>query len=99
MSNGSKLQTLTIIQAVVFFAIGGACVVATFVEHVSALLFLGISFAACTIVSLIDKAAISPDNGGFLFVTGDGATWLNMGLFVVAMVFMALSMSGVIRVA
>jgi hypothetical protein len=99
MSNGSRLQTLTIIQAVVFFAIATACVVATFVEHVSAFLFLGIGIAACTVVSLIDKAAISPDNGGFMFVTGDSATWVNMGLFAVAMVFMVLSASGVIRIA
>jgi len=99
MSDSRKLQTLTIIQAVVFFAIAGACVVATFAEHVTAFLFLGIGIAACTIVSLIDKAAINPDNGGFMFVTGDSATWVNMGLFVVAMVFMALSMSGVIRIA
>ncbi len=95
----SKLRTLTITQAVIFFAIAVACVVATFVEHVSAFLFLGIAIAACTIVSLIDKAAISPDNGGFMFVTGDKATWVNMAIFVVAMVFMALSMSGVIRIA
>jgi len=33
-----------------------------------------------------------------MFVTGDAATWVNMGLFAVAMVFMALSMSGVIRI-
>ena len=97
MSN-SRIQTLTIVQAVVFFAVAGACVVATFVEHISAFLFLGIGIAACTIVSLIDKAAISPDNGGFMFVTGDGATWVNMALFAVAMVFMALSASGVIRI-
>ena len=98
MSDNSRLQKLTIIQAVLFFAIAGACVVATFVMHVSAFLFLGIAIAACTIVSLIDKAAISSDNGGFMFVTGDAATWVNMGLFAVAMVFMALSMSGVIRI-
>ena len=95
----SKLQTLTIVQAVLFFLIAGACVAATFIEHVSAFLFLGIAIAACTIVSLIDKAAISSDNGGFMFITGDNATWVNMALFVVAIVFMALSMSGVIRIA
>ena len=95
----SRIQTLTIIQAIVFFLIAGACVAATFLEHVTAFLFLGIAIAACTIVSLIDKAAISPDNGGFMFVTGDKATWINMAVFVVAFVFMALSFSGVIRIA
>lgn len=98
MSNGSGLQTLTIVQAVVFFVIAIVCVVATFTAHVGALLFLGIAFAACTIVSLIDKAAISSDDGGFLFRTEDAATWINMVLFGVAILFMALSASGVIRV-
>ena len=98
MSN-SRIQTLTIIQAVVFFLIAGACVAATFLEHVTAFLFLGIALAACTIVSLIDKAAFSPDNGGFMFITGDNATWVNAALFIVAVVFMALSFSGVIRIA
>ena len=64
MSDNSRLQKLTIVQAVFFFAIAVACVVATFVMHVSAFLFLGIAIAACTIVSLIDKAAISPDKWG-----------------------------------
>jgi len=98
MSNGSGLKTLTIIQAVVFFGVATACIVATFVAHVGAFLFLGIAIAACTIISLIDKAAISPDDGGFMFRTGDAATWINMALFVVAIVFMALSASGVIRI-
>ena len=56
MSDNSRLQKLTIIQAVLFFSIAGACIVATFVLHVSAFLFLGIAIAACTIVSLIGQS-------------------------------------------
>jgi hypothetical protein len=49
-------------------------------------------------VSLIDKAATSRDNGGFMFLTGDAATYVNMALFAVAMVFMVLSGTGTIRI-
>jgi hypothetical protein len=98
MSNGSTLKTLIIIQAVIFFAVAVACVVATFVAHVGAFLFLGIAIAACTIISLIDKARPSSDGGGFMFRTGTTATWINMGLFAVAIVCMVLSASGVIRI-
>ena len=97
MSNGSRLETLTNVQAVIFFVIAAVCVVVSFVMHQTAFFFLGLAIAACTVVSLIDKAAISPDNGGFIFVTGDGATWVNVALFAVAMVLMALSAAGTIR--
>lgn len=97
MANG-RLSTLTIVQAVVFFVIAVVGVIVGLTTHQGAFLFLGIGIAACTIVSLIDKAAISPDNGGFMFVTGDAATYVNMALFAVAIVLMALAGTGTIQV-